>query len=391
MENGDYVIPAAGTPERDELDKFAMGEPASAEDSPETADEPATPETQTPETSTPPEKVETVPDKQTPDVEAELQEQRRLLAEKEEQIRTLSRTSSNSGRKLAELQKELDEAKKKLDASTEAIDELPELPDYPDPDDEKYADEGGSLSDAYQKDMREYNLSMRKYNVSRDKELKRLREVEKTVKELSPRLNEANEFIKSRHEQEEQEAQRIVVSGFNDATTDIQNLLGLKTAVPWTEINTYALQASNGTPEEKTAANQWLAKLSKEDTENFNKLANIALKNRDASGQPILKAKTKALPAWLEDMGYKVSTPTIAPKVDLEKLHSQHHKAGESGIDPSIMGGDENLNANLTDEEKTSRLNKLSDMASNSPDPKSFARSKEGIEYEALKRELGYD
>jgi hypothetical protein len=427
LQEGRFVTPARGTPERTEFDSKVFKDPEPAPSAPPAQAAPAAaaqakePEKPAPKPAEAPPVAATPPPSPAPasapssapapvkapvadflgyktpeEAKKAFDDMKALAAKQADLIAKLNSTATNLGRERAELQRQYDAVSVELKTKREAAAENAAPVDVvlPEPiDPEKYVEEGGVVSEKYQKALAAYNREMAK---TMKTVIERNKTLEKDLSEIKPKLETSEKHFTESKVAAEQNARTEAFNKMNNTASELQKNLGLATTVTWTTINDNValLHDEKADPTVRKQAQEFINSLSPEDVGNFNKLrqaVNLAFDFSTGLPQVRFDLNSKQFKGALEDMGLTVKTEQPpAPSVDLERLHQQQTAQGVTGIPPQQVGGDENLSAQapLTTQEKKERLAELNRMRQ--ADPAAFqADTKKWQEYKDLRVQFG--
>ena len=385
IREGRYQVPLRTTPERKEFDRLAFTDPPK-ETAPVTVADTQEPSAKEP-ASTPEPAVEikfkTLEEaaKAADEAIRKAEERDALILKQQEIINKINSTASGNGRKVAELERQLAEIGKNAPPKEEVVTDL-NIPEYPDP--AKYADDGGELSESYQKEVAKYLKSTAPL-------LKEIANLRKELSSVKPRIDEVTNYVAESKNNATNQAAKNVQDMINTTINELQKDLNLTTNYPWEKIdqNARILGDRNSSKEQKEAAQAFLNMVPDSDKNNFAKLGEAAKLAYDFS-EPIAKPrfdiKSRQFRGVLEDNGFVLTEkPPEKPKIDLVDLH-QKQTNGTTGIDPARLGQDENLSGPTTTEEKTKRLRELLKIVHDNPSKD----TNEYKEYIKLGSELGY-
>jgi hypothetical protein len=307
-----------------------------------------------------------------------------------ELTQTLSRTATTNGRRVAELEKQLQDVAEKLAAKKDEAPAAAEIEVPVPPDPEQYVDDGGVVSNNYLTARAKYDKDMAAYLKAISEDRKKLRteleEVKSTAKKADSYITES---IRSTTTSAATKAQQEFEAG----TDELQKMLGLETSKPWRTINQQVkLLRDEAAPKEaRDAAQLFIKGLSKQDSYRFDRLAKAAGTAYDLSTLKLrYDLKSHQLKGALIDAGFAVKDTVPAPAVDLENLKQQHEARGVTGIPPEKVGSDEPpLSGIITPAEKEARLKEL--QHKRGADPVGFRQNPSlWQEFSRLSVELGY-
>lgn len=302
-------------------------------------------------------------------LETEKKQREDLFNKQQEVINKLNGSAHNTTRQNAALKSELD----KLNARIKEMEEksktsevqVEDIPDAPDPDDQKYADDGGVNSESYLKDLAAFNKKIVPH-------LRKMKAVPQNFEQVAKKADEALSMATFQHEMEAKREAELANKEVDDAADELQSELGLTTSRSWKEINTQ-VKIANGiipaAPEVAELAKQYIQALPKGDVDNFNRLSkavNLAYDFTTPKPRPKYDRKSNAFKGLLIDEGFVINVAK-KPEIDLVALHEkqkqeQARNNATAGIPPQMIGADENVASYNTDEEKAGRLRELTAM-----------------------------
>jgi hypothetical protein len=286
--------------------------------------------------------------------------QNKAIAESKTAIESLSAQASEFGKTAERLKAELDELKKSATSkqADKADDiEIPEPPEAPDSEDaEKYPE--GLFDEKYLKDQRAFNKASAEWYKGTAKAFKQLSSLRKEIAEVKPKLQEIDDFKKTSIEERTRNETQRVANEIDAVIDQVQKDIGLKTSVPWKQIDSDAriVRDEKSPSEIKAAAAARIKALSNEDRQAFQKLVEASQAILEG-GRPRFKVGSETYRGALKDAGFSFVQPAKKKdEVDLTKV--QHEKPGVSGVPASVMGSDDSIK-DLSKNEKYDRLEEL--------------------------------
>lgn len=306
------------------------------------------------------------------------------IAKKDSEISNFRKQGGKSGRKIKELQKQIDELNSKINEQTSVSEPLkkpskpkrPKLKDYDnDPFDENYL----SAMEQYDDKMDVYENQLERYYFQEPDYVKSLRNELNDVKNKS---EQAYTYVSNSSQIEAENNKNKAWEDMWDKTKSIQEALNIKTSVDMKNINYYAKKLLNRdavdannypiyTDAEIAEAQYFYNNLSKTDKENFEKTTKVVNSYFDFSNN-LPKNKYDELDDdsvimgiakknGLSVNGIKILKMSESEKADALSKKQKENENYVSGMDGSQIGvGDPKLGSEQSNEQKT---NKLRDMA----------------------------
>jgi hypothetical protein len=367
VQTGNFVPPKFGTTERDEFNKRLFQDPASVPPpSPEPKKEPEPKKDgvapKPPESPEPPAKPAEPPQdfgghKSFDDFLKAHNEQQALLLKQQQINDKINATNGVQGRKLIELQKQLEEVTKKISEQKPTPKDEFVIPGRPDAlDADKYPD--GVLDPKYQADIGAY---FQKLEEGTKTVLKTNSDLLQRFENVERELTETRSLVQQERVEKTHNRENEAWDGLSQSLTEFQAEVGITMSVPWTQINNnlLVLKDEKASPEARNAAQMFINTLPPSDIDNFKKLTPVVTTFADFSeGIPKPKfqnMKSNAFRGYLADAGITFNPPAKPP--------AKQQTPPAPGVDPMDGSASSMHEPKLSDlqtgQEKQNRLHEL--------------------------------